>query len=143
MPQRKGRPTARYALLHRLQRAKGVVRITEDDCRVLGIWQQRDMHPAARRGLRELFRRAEEANPEIIPLREALQRFNETGDVPPAAVTQIIRIFEVECATCGTWFLPQGRKRRKGLKVYCDKCRADAKRSADRERVRRKRARNE
>src|SRR5690242_15719547 len=101
MPQRKGKPTARYALLHRLQQAKGVVRITEADCRVLGIWQERDQRPVARRELRELFRGAEEANPDIIPLREALQRFNETGDVPPAAVAQIIRMFEVECATCG------------------------------------------
>src|SRR3989442_14080064 len=106
MPQQKGKPTARYALLHRLQRAKGAVRIREDDGRLLGIWQHRDKRPATRRELRELFRGAEEANPQIIPLREALQRFNETGDVPPAAVTQIIRMFEVPCAQCDTWFLP-------------------------------------
>lgn len=140
MPQHRGRPTARYALLHRLKRARTAQRLTREELALLGLRTPTPNTPATRRQLNALLRPIlEAADPDARRGAEETRRLLETQLVPLGSILTLVASFEETCAGCGVRFLPKGRRRRKNVRALCGGCAPKAKREADRLRIARKR----
>lgn len=154
MPQYKGRPSALFQLLHRLQRAAEQgegMSLVPAEMALLSAEDKRDPHPGAFYERKAAMRRKRRREWRALGIPEhaiaTFERFERTGILPPALIKTLADgLFErlmVSCGRCPKVFLPRLRRRRRGLRAFCSRnCAKKAKREADRERLRRKRRRS-